>query len=292
LTPLGPAPINFINEQVGKGFPVIFSILNDETKRINNILSSIQTDIATNASEVYFNALPGNEYDFEWLGSEPIGVLTTDPSLPSWITVVSTDGGVVKLHIDTMGTTEDGDYMNVDYNEDYMTLSFNSLVGCYSYDFFNDGVPLFTLNICVYPSQGINSVCKKGYQNPIFNLAWVNRQGGWSSYCFEGKKEIRRKIGKESTFKRGSELKKASIENVYTEVVVNFAGKTIRDLQFLDTLRTSIQAYLFNDSTLQWDIPIVLDREDFPIYSLPFKQSDQKDSFTFVYSEELVIQKQ
>jgi hypothetical protein len=293
LTPLGPAPINFINAQTQKGYPVLFSVLNDNIKRVSNVFSSNETEITTNASVIFFSALPGNSYDIYWISPELITLLTSDTVLPPWITVVSTDGGTIHINIDTaQGQIDTTDYLNADYNDDYTGLTINNLVGCYEFDFFNSGNPLFTLSLCVYPAQGIAGVCKKGFQNDPFNIAWINRQGGWSSYVFEGKKEIRRKQGKETTFKRGRELKKASIEEVYTEVNVSFAGKTIRELLFIDTLRTSIQAYLYNDSTKAWDIPIVIDKEDYTIHSLPHKQSEQSDSLTFLYSEDILIQKQ
>jgi hypothetical protein len=290
LTPLGPLPINFINEVTQKGFPVLFSYIDQISQRVNNAISSYETDIVTTAPYYFMSALPGNTYSFTYIGSTEIGTLTTVPELPDWITVVSTDGGDVVLKIETF-TTEGGEYTIDDYlSDDYSVFSFNGIVGCYSFEFFNDGSSLFTLDMCVYPASAIKGACSTD-NKPVYNLAWINREGGWSSYVFEGKKEIRREIGRIGTFKRGLELKKSFVDNVYTEVEVHFSNKGQRDMLFIASLRTSIQAYMYNDLTLTWDIPIFIDKETFPVYNLPFKQAQSNGSFVFKHSEELLVQR-
>lgn len=295
LIPLGPAPINFINEQTAKGYPVIFSVLDNTSKRVQNIRSSLETEIVTTASEVYIPALPNNTYDFAWINpGGAIADLQIDPALPDWITVNTSDPSVVSLTINTYTSEPGGDYTPDDFSTDYNIFSINAIVGCYQFEFFDGAELLFTLDICVYPAQEIKDVCHNNRSSvpEIFNIAWINREGGWSSFVFQGKKEYGKKIGRSRTFKRGNILKKLSLEEVYDEATVSLSNYSIRELLFISSLRTSIEAYLFNEDTQDWDIPIVLNTQDFPVYKVPFKQLDVEGSFSFLYAEEINIQKQ
>lgn len=293
LIPLGPAPINFINEKVNQGLPVLFSYIDVTNGRVKNITSGDQNNIVTSEPEVNIQGLPLNTYDVRWVNpAGGIVDLSVTPALPSWITLDTSDPYTVHLIIDTGAGSEveNGDYDGADYDgTDYLTGGPNVIVGCYTYlfrDEFFDTV-LFELTICVYPLQSSNGQCLGG-----FNIAWINREGGWSSYVFDGVKTYGKDIGDVKTFKSGNELRRLSIENVYDTAEVNISVKSVRDLQFIASLRQSIQAYLYSDLTLQWSIPIVLDRQNFNIYSTPFKQIEVNDSFKFRYAEEVMIQSQ
>lgn len=287
LVPLGPVPINFINEQTQKGLPVLFSYIDADLNRVVNITSSQETEIFTNQSLVYIPALPLNTYHLEWLKGSEVETLTVDPALPSWITVENLATDRVTLTIETF-TSEGGDYTPEDYlSDDYLTNGINAIVGCYEYVFSDDSGELFTLSICVYPVQQANKVCGN-----LLNIAWVNRQGGWSSYVFDQSKTFTKQIGIVKDFKRSGELRKSSVEEVYDGVRVTYAVKSQREVDFISELRQSIQAFLYNDSTQQWDIPIFIEKANFDKYRVPFKSVDQENSFSFLYSNEILIQKQ
>lgn len=290
LIPLGPVPINFINEQTLKGYPVLFSYIDTTIGRIRNITSSDQTQVTQSGTEVIINALALNQYDVTWVNPDgAIADLQIDPALPDWITLETSPTDTVQLTIDTSVVTEGGDYDGSDYAEgDYLTGGPNVIVGCYEYEFSDGEELLFTLRICVFPIQSSNATC---VTDPI-NLAWVNREGGWSSYVFEGRRTYGKDIDEVTTYKKGIELKRSSVSDVYDTVEVTLANKSIKDLQFISSLRQSIQAYLYSESTLQWSIPIVLDKQSFPVYTKPFKQIEVVDNFKFRYAEEIVIQKQ
>ncbi len=186
-----------------------------------------------------------------------------------------------------MGFTT-GDYDGSDYDgNDYLVGGPNSIVGCYTFTFKDGVTTLFVLTICVFPVQSSIGECRGG-----FNIAWVNREGGWSSYVFGGKKTYGKDVGTVKTYKTQGELKRSSVEDVYDTAEVAVFNKSIRDLQFISSLRQSIQAYLYDDNTKQWSIPIVLDRSSFPVYTTPFKQITTEDKFLFRYANEIVIQSQ
>lgn len=290
LIPLGPAPINFINEQTQKGFPVLFSYIDTTTGRVMNVTSSEENDLVSTSETVFISALPLDNYTLTWIN--PLGAiasLNVTPALPAWIVMTQPSSDTVYLTIDTGAGIGTPDYEGDDYSgEDYLTGGPNSIVGCYTYEFKDGATTLFTLEICVYPLQKANGLCPDN----IANIAWVNREGGWSSYVFDGRKTFGKDISTVNTYKRGTELKRSTVEDVYDVVEVNINNKAIRDLIFISSLRQSIQAYLYDPATLQWSIPIFIDKESFPVYTLPFKQIRVEDKFTFRYANEIIIQRQ
>lgn len=291
LIPLGPAPINFINEQTQKGVPVLFSYIDTDSGRVKNVTSSEVTEIISTITDLLVNMIALDVIDVTWVNpGGAIADLQVDPALPDWITVLPSAADTVLLHIDTGMSTSTGDYDGSDYDgDDYLTGGPNAIVGCYEFEFSDGVTPLFTLRICVFPIQSSNEIrCAEN----TFNIAWVNREGGWSSYPFEGVKIFGKEIDEVITYKNNLELRRSAVKGVYDTVEVTLNNKSLRDLRFIASLRQSIQAYLYSEETLQWSIPIVLDRENFTIHRTPFKAIDEQGSFKFRYAEEILIQSQ
>lgn len=290
LVPLGPAPINFINEVTGYGLPVLFSYIDTDVERVVNIISSNQTDIVSSTPVVYVPGLPLNQYDVTW--TNPAGViaaLNQTPALPAWITILPSAGDQVKLHID-LSSGEGGDYEPIDYDsDDYLTSGANAVVGCYTYTFKDGATELFQLIICAFPISKSTFACDA---DNAYNIAWINREGGWSSYVFKGRKVLGRELGTVKTYKSKGVLKRSSVEDVYNTVQVSMSTLNKKDMQFVASMRSSIQAYLWSDDTQQWSIPIIINDDSFTSYAEPFKQVEQSGSFTFKYAEEVRIQKQ
>lgn len=289
LTPLGPAPINFINEQTAKGLPVLFSYINTETGRVENITSSQETDIVSTSPTVYIAGLPLNTYELTWINpAGPISVLNITPALPSWITLTQPAADTIHLLID-LSQGYNGDYDPDDYDEeDYLTGGANSIVGCYSFLFEDGTTDLFTLSICVFPIEKSNDECI----DDAFNIAWMNSDGGWSSYIFAGRKAYGVDIGDVSTFKQGDIKKRSSVTEVYDSRQCFIVNKAKRDLDFIGSLKKSIQAFLYDEDTQQWSIPILIDDASFDLYELPFKQIEVNGSLKFTYGEETKVQTQ
>lgn len=288
LTPLGPSPISFIDKETGKGLPTVFSYIDDvDSKRVRNIYTSVETSLIEAGPEVNIQAIPFEEYSVEWIRGSAIADLQVSPALPDWITVVSSDNGKVVLNIVTQ-TETGGDYDPNDYNStDYLTGGINAIVGCYEFVFSDGETELFTLSICVYPAQQISEVCGDGY-----NLAWVNRQGGWNNFIFDGRRSFGVDVGSVEDFKDGLVSRHSIIEGVFDNCELLFSNRTKKDLILISTLKYSIQAYLYNTQTKQWDIPITIDRSSFPTYSEPFNQANVSGSIRFKYAKELKVQRQ
>lgn len=293
LIPLGPAPINFINEQTQKGLPVLFSYIDLVTARVVNITSSQDPNITATTPLVYIAGLPLSQYDVEWIN--PVGVIDTpitqDPALPSWITIEPSTGDRIKLHIDLSDGASTGDYSGEDYeSDDYLSGGPNGIVGCYEYTFkdSNDDI-LFVLRICAFPITKANYGCT----DPLaFNIAWINREGGWSSYIFSGREVRGVEIGNVKTFKDGDVIKRAALEDVYDYAEATVSAVSQRDLEFIGHMRKGIQAFIYNATTLAWDIPILVDSRSFELYEKPFEQINVSTGFTFKYAKEIKIQTQ
>jgi hypothetical protein len=123
------------------------------------------------------------------------------------------------------------------------------------------------------------------------NIAWLNRQGGWQNYIFTGIKtfEVRQDDG--NTFKTLQKvLKWTNRSEVYDGMICTTGNIPKAHVDYLDSLRYSIQAYLYNPTTNAWDIPIVVDSESFTKYTTKDKLFDI--SIAFIKSKELVIQSQ
>jgi hypothetical protein len=124
----------------------------------------------------------------------------------------------------------------------------------------------------------------------IRNIAWLNSAGGWRSYVFTGKKQYKVDIGENTTFKTDGVIRFSERKNVYDAELVTTGYIEKYDVEYCKSLRTAIQAFLYNEVTEQWDIPILIQPESFILFE--DKQRFYQFSFEFIYAEELVIQSQ
>lgn len=137
--------------------------------------------------------------------------------------------------------------------------------------------------------------CAEGFTfcpaNAIANVAWLNPAGGWSTYIFAGMLTKGVDVGKASTFKDRNRVKKyAERKDAYITRVVTTGYIPKPQVDFLRTLRYAIQAFLYNDNTSAWDIPIMLESENFDEYDN--KQQLFEVRIKFSYATELFIQSQ
>lgn len=123
------------------------------------------------------------------------------------------------------------------------------------------------------------------------NIAWLTRQGGWQNYLFPGVKEFRVDVGDSKTFKQSDYVQKYSeISDVFNGKICSTGDIPKSHVDLLDSLQYSIQAYLWNDDTSNWDIPILIDKKSFVKYKTSDKFYDVK--IRFIYATELPIQTQ
>ena len=282
--PVGVRPVLFFG-----GAPTLYSLVGAKGIINNYIALPEAPPLTTSGNTIDLQLLSCQPREILWVGSEPAAGFTTDPALPDWIQATA-EGDNIRIIVNPC-TAGVGDYLAEDYNPlDYLTGGqINSVTGCFSFDFELSGDPLFTLGVCVAPIAEIVDVCAKD----TLNFAWLNERGGFSSLALEGRFIEGRDLGQESTVVTADRvLKRVELRDVYrtNEIRGGVIGKAQLDL--LADLRSSIQAYLYNEDAGAFNIPIVIDRQSFTTYGNRFNQSETRFAFKFRYSQQIQVQTQ
>jgi hypothetical protein len=126
------------------------------------------------------------------------------------------------------------------------------------------------------------------------SICWLNQIGGWQSWTFRRVRTFSLEVGDKSaqTFISGLTKKYASIGDVYEGESVSFEVTSKAQIDTLATLKYSIQAFVYNSDTEEFDIPVLINRESFSKYSNALRDKVFTFSFKFIYAEKLSIQTQ
>jgi hypothetical protein len=123
------------------------------------------------------------------------------------------------------------------------------------------------------------------------NIAWLNLQGGWQNYIFTGIKTFEVDQDNGNTFKTlNKTIKWSERKEVYNAVVCTTGSIPKAHVDYLDSLRYSIQAFLYNSTTNAFDIPILIDSDSFVKYTSRQKLFDV--SIRFLRAKEIQVQRQ
>jgi len=130
------------------------------------------------------------------------------------------------------------------------------------------------------------------------NIVWLNREGGYQSFLFGGKRAIYEITdGEAETFKtQNLTLKNLSLKDVYRAVVVNTGVIDRELLSVLESLRNSIQAWVYDEELpdyLNFEdrfTPIIVDRESMIVRDT--RERIVERTFRFLIAKELNIQGQ
>lgn len=99
------------------------------------------------------------------------------------------------------------------------------------------------------------------YRVPII---WKNPAGGWSSYCFKGKKTFGVSIGNSKQYKNSNRVQRHySRSDIYDTWSVLSGELPVGHAAFLKSLKYSIQAYIL--TTIGY-LPILIDEKEFILY--------------------------
>lgn len=99
------------------------------------------------------------------------------------------------------------------------------------------------------------------YRVPIL---WLNPAGGWSTYCFKGKKTYGVTIGQSRQFKTPQKvIKHYSRTDIYDTIGVLSGEIPVSHAGFLKSLKYAIQAYIISNMGY---IPILIEEKDFVLY--------------------------
>lgn len=142
--------------------------------------------------------------------------------------------------------------------------------------------------------QIVVTVFDQVYNNCCDNqrdIAWLNKEGGWQNYIFTGVRTIRHEINGDNTYETSDYVTKYSeIEKVYNAEIITTGDVPKSHIDIIDSLRDSIQAFLWNDETQAYDIPILVEKKSVTKY----KTNDKfyEANVKFKYAERLIVQTQ
>ena len=133
--------------------------------------------------------------------------------------------------------------------------------------------------------------CETGDGNFPLNIAWKNRDGAWENYIFYSRKTFKKEIGDKTVFKSTGLIRKyVSIDDVYNGRDVPSGLIPSLHLDKVEEMKYTIQAYLWNEVSANWDIPILIDASSFNL-----KQEGNgfyEYNFSFIYATQLKVQNQ
>jgi len=96
------------------------------------------------------------------------------------------------------------------------------------------------------------------------NIVWVNPAGGWSSYCFKGKKTYGVTTKEKKIYRDTNNVQRYyKIQDTYDTIEVLSGELPMSHVDFLKSLKYSPQAYIFRNSQF---IPILIEDKDFTLY--------------------------
>jgi len=146
------------------------------------------------------------------------------------------------------------------------------------------GKLIITVNI---PCSITNNICCEKSST----IAWMTREGGWRTFGFEGVKSFRVELGSGEQYTNKSLERRWSERNSYYDGLI-VSTKAIDKAQsdLIESLKTSVQAYLFNEDTQAFDIAIKVQQGSYEKYRSNSKIIDER--LTFIIAKEKVIQRQ
>ena len=286
--PLGNVPLTFLNQNGAANIPTLFSVIEDTEKTVVNVITGVES-ITTVSTVVSLALITGQSVTLNIVkGAGTWGTMTLDPVV-AWATITATVGDTVTIVFDT-DTIGVGDYASVDYSDvDYLTSGLNSIVSNYSFDLLENAVSVGTIDVSVYPTLQVRRICADN----VLNFAWLNQSGGWNSYAIECKYVKGYEIGRQQTYLTADNIqKRTELDDVYQNYSLTAELLSTFELDLLSSLKTSIQAYLYNDTSLAFDIPIIIDPSSFQTYGNRQRATERGASFSFKVATQENIQTQ
>lgn len=145
------------------------------------------------------------------------------------------------------------------------------------------GTALITVIVVESLYEEIDNCCS----DENVNIVWLNRQGGRGNYIFTQRKDFNVEVGKTNTYISNDIKRYSEIKNVHNGFKVYAKGISKNQIDFLDTLRYSIQCWQFINGVF---VPLILDIGSFEKYNT--KENMYEISMNFLYAERLNIQRQ
>lgn len=149
---------------------------------------------------------------------------------------------------------------------DYLTLT-PTVTGTYTYYFTEGGSPP-TLDACLIVEvvDSLTDSITTCNNSDTITLVWITREGGRATYLFDQRKDFKGIVGDFKTFDNNGTIKYINRGKNFVYKVVYKTGITDDEVDLLESLRYSIQAWEYN-ATTDVSTPILLDSNSYDLYS-------------------------
>ena len=149
---------------------------------------------------------------------------------------------------------------------DYLTLT-PTVTGTYTYYFTEGGSPP-TLDACLIVEvvDSLTDSITTCNNSDTITLIWITREGGRATYLFDQRKDFKGIVGDVKTFDNNGTIKYINRGKNFVYKVVYKTGITDDEVDLLESLRYSIQAWEYN-ATTDVSTPILLDSNSYDLYS-------------------------
>lgn len=142
-----------------------------------------------------------------------------------------------------------------------------TVTGTYTYYFTEGGSPP-TLDACLIVEvvDSLTDSITTCNNSDTITLVWITREGGRATYLFDQRKDFKGIVGDFKTFDNNGTIKYINRGKNFVYKVVYKTGITDDEVDLLESLRYSIQAWEYN-STTDVSTPILLDSNSYDLYS-------------------------
>lgn len=149
-----------------------------------------------------------------------------------------------------------------------VTLTFTpTVLGTYTYYFTEGGSPP-TLDACLIVEvvDSLTDSITTCNNSDTITLVWITREGGRASYMFDQRKDFKGIVGDVKTFDNNGTVKYINRGKNFLYKVIYKTGISDNEVDLLESLRYSIQAWEYN-ATTDVSTPILLDSNSYDLYS-------------------------
>ena len=142
-----------------------------------------------------------------------------------------------------------------------------TVTGTYTYYFTEGGSPP-TLDACLIVEvvDSLTDSITTCNNSDTITLVWITREGGRGTYLFDQRKDFKGIVGDVKTFDNNGTIKYINRGKNFVYKTVYKTGISDEEVDLLESLRYSIQAWEYN-STTDVSTPILLDSNSYDLYS-------------------------
>jgi hypothetical protein len=142
-----------------------------------------------------------------------------------------------------------------------------TVLGTYTYYFTEGGSPsIADACLIVEVVDSLTDSITTCNNSDTITLVWITREGGRASYMFDQRKDFKGIVGDVKTFDNNGTVKYINRGKNFLYKVIYKTGISDNEVDLLESLRYSIQAWEYN-ATTDVSTPILLDSNSYDLYS-------------------------